>query len=57
MNVLIILGVLFVALVVLIPLIEKSNVRFSEQQTNKIWRWVWPLVMILLIVQLLMMAF
>lgn len=48
MNVFIILGVLFLALVIIIPLVEKSNVRMSDETTAKISRWVWPLMIILI---------
>lgn len=53
MNVFILLIALFVALIVIIPLIEKSGVRFSDQQTAKIARWIWPLVMISMVVSLI----
>ena len=54
MTVLYILAILFLALFIVIPLIEKSNLRMSEETTAKFSRWIWPLVMILIIVQLLM---
>lgn len=53
MNVFILLIALFVALIVIIPLIEKSGVRFSDQHTAKIARWIWPLVMISMVVSLI----
>lgn len=48
MTVLIILGVLFLALVIIIPLVEKSNVRMSDETTAKISRWIWPLMIVLI---------
>ncbi|GLR69526.1 hypothetical protein [Agaribacter marinus] len=57
MNLFIILGVLFVALFVLIPLIEKSNLRMSDEKTSKISRYILPLIAVVLIIQLIMMAF
>lgn len=48
MTVFIILGVLFLALVIIIPLVEKSNVRMSDETTAKISRWIWPLMIILI---------
>ena len=57
MNVLIILGVLFVALVVIVPLIEKSNMRMSEEQMSKWGRWILPLVILVLVIQFVMHAF
>jgi carbon starvation protein CstA len=49
MNVFIILGVLFLALVIIIPLVEKSNVRMSDETTAKISRWIWPLLIVLIV--------
>ena len=57
MDVLVLLGVLFLALMVFIPMIEKSNLRVSDETTSKVSRFLWPLVMIMLIVQLVMFAF
>ena len=57
MEVFVILGVLFLALVIIIPLIEKSKMRVSDETTSKISRFIWPLIMIMLIVQLFMLAF
>lgn len=57
MTLLIILAVLFATLFLVIPLIEKSKVRISDEETSKISRWIWPLIMILLITQLIMLAF
>lgn len=57
MTVLIIIGVLFAVLALTVTLLEKSSFRMSEQEAAKWSRWVWPLVGILLIVQLIMFAF
>ena len=57
MEVLVLLGVLFLALIIFIPLIEKSNLRVSDKTQSKIGRFIWPLIMIMLIVQLVMFAF
>jgi hypothetical protein len=54
MTLLIILAVLFAALFIIIPLIEKSNVRISEEDTSKMSRWIYPLMMIALILALIM---
>ncbi|MDU0354863.1 hypothetical protein RS130_13930 [Paraglaciecola aquimarina] len=54
MTVLIILGVLFVALVVLVPLIEKSNFNLSNEQMSKFSRWILPLLVISVVIQLIM---
>ena len=57
MTVLIILGLLFLSLIIVVPLIERSKTRFSQEEVAKISRWIWPLVMILLIVQLIRYMF
>ena len=53
MKVLVILGLLFLALIIVVPLIEKKGKRYSPEETQKITRWIWPLLMILLIAQLI----
>ncbi|WP_137167411.1 hypothetical protein [Salinimonas lutimaris] len=57
MEVLIILGVLFLALFIIVPLIERSNMRISNETAGKIGRWIWPLIMVSLVIQLIMMMF
>ncbi|WP_293751457.1 hypothetical protein [uncultured Paraglaciecola sp.] len=54
MTVLIILAVLFIALVVIVPLIERSNFRMSNEQMGKMGRWILPLLVIMVIIQLVM---
>ena len=48
MKVIIILGVLFLALLIIIPLVEKSNMRVSDETTAKISKWIWPLMIVLI---------
>lgn len=57
MEVLILLAVLFAALFIIIPLIERSNLRISSDDAAKWAKWIWPLIGILLIVQLLRLLF
>lgn len=57
MTVFIILGLLFLALFVVVPLVEKHGKRHTPEELNKITRWIWPLVGIMLVLQLLNMAF
>jgi hypothetical protein len=52
MTVIIILAVLLVALLVVVPLLEKSNFRMSDEKLSKWGRWVLPLAIILALVQL-----
>jgi uncharacterized membrane protein len=54
MTVLIILGVLFIALVIMVPLIERSKFRMSNEQMGKLGRWILPLLVIMVIIQLVM---
>lgn len=55
MTVLIILGILFASLFIVIPLLERSKMRMSDENLQKISRWIWPLMMILLVAQLIRM--
>jgi len=57
MEVLILLAVLFGALALIIPLIERSKMRISNEDAAKWAKWIWPLMGILLIVQLLRFLF
>lgn len=57
MEVLILLAVLFGALALLIPLIERSKMRISNEDAAKWAKWIWPLMGILLIAQLLRLLF
>ncbi|GFD91168.1 hypothetical protein LHL20_10480 [Alteromonas sp. McT4-15] len=57
MEVLILLAVLFGALAIVIPLIERSKMRVSNEDAAKWAKWIWPLMGILLIAQLLRLIF
>ena len=57
MEVLILLAVLFGALALIIPLIERSKMRISSEDAAKWAEWIWPLMGILLIAQLLRLLF
>lgn len=54
MAVLIILAVLFIALIVVVPLIERSKFRMSGEQMGQLGRWILPLLVIMVIIQLVM---
>ncbi|MGJ8682646.1 hypothetical protein [Paraglaciecola sp.] len=54
MTVLIILGILFISLVVIVPLIERSNFQMSNEQMGKFGRWILPLLVISIIIQIIM---
>jgi hypothetical protein len=54
MTVLIIIGLLFVALVVLVPLIERSNFNLSNEQMGKMSRWILPLLIVSILIQIIM---
>lgn len=53
MNIFIILIALFVALVILIPLLEKYQGKMGLDNATKYAKYIWPLVMISLVVQLI----
>lgn len=53
MNVVIILVCLFVALAVLIPLLEKYQSKMGLDGATKYSKYIWPLVMVSLVVQLI----
>ncbi|MCU7553820.1 hypothetical protein OCL06_04310 [Alteromonas sp. ASW11-19] len=53
MEVLILLAVLFAALFIVVPLIEKSKMRISNEDAAKWAKWIWPLMGILLVAQLI----
>jgi|TARA_B100001123_G_scaffold424941_1_gene537150 hypothetical protein len=55
MTVIIVIGILFLALAIVIPLLEKSNWRMSSEEQSKLSRWIWPLLMLLLLAQLIKM--
>lgn len=57
MTILLIITVLFAALFIVVPLIERSKMRVSDEDAGKIARWVWPLMIILLLIQLVMLMF
>jgi hypothetical protein len=57
MEVLILLAVFFGALALIIPLIERSKMRISNEDAAKWAKWIWPLMGILLIAQLLRLLF
>ncbi|MFT2092581.1 hypothetical protein [Paraglaciecola sp. 2405UD69-4] len=54
MTVLIILGCLFIALLVIIPLIERSGFTMSNETMGKWGRWILPLLVVLGVIQLIM---
>ena len=56
MTLLIIIAILFATLFVVIPLIERSKMRISAEDAAKISRWIWPLMIILVVAQLIRMV-
>ncbi len=53
MVVITILGILFLALVIIVPLIERFAKPMKDEEVSTISRWVLPLMALLLIVQLI----
>lgn len=50
-TMLVILGILFLALFILVPLMEKFGTKGNDQQLNKISRFIFPLVVLLAVLQ------
>ncbi|GEA11463.1 hypothetical protein [Alteromonas sp. KUL49] len=57
MEVIILLAVLFGLLAIVVPLLERSKMRISNEDAAKWARWIWPLMGILLFIQLIRMLF
>lgn len=57
MEVIILLAVLFGALAIVVPLLERSKMRISNEDAAKWARWIWPLMGVLLVIQLIRMVF
>lgn len=55
MNLLIILAVLIISLMVLIPLLERSNFTINPKTSAKISRLIIPALILIVIAQLIMM--
>lgn len=53
MNIFVILISLFVALLILIPLLEKYQSKIGLDGAKKYSKYIWPLVMLSLVVQLI----
>lgn len=56
-NLLIILGLLFLALIVIVPLLEKRGDPVDPETAQKISRWVMPLCVLLAVLTLLRYMF
>jgi len=52
-----ILGVLFLALIILVPLIERFGPRMSNEEQSKLSRYILPLLAVGLVLQLLFYMF
>ena len=57
MALLTILGVLFLALFVVVPLVEKHGKRHSPEELGKLSRWIMPLMAIIFAASLIKMMF
>lgn len=54
MNLLLILGILFVALIVVIPLLERFAKPQDDEKISSMSRWILPLIGLLAVMQLVM---
>lgn len=50
---LIVLGVLFLALFIVIPLVERYGKQYSPSDLSKLSRWIFPLLLVLMVLQAL----
>ncbi|GLS24598.1 hypothetical protein [Marinibactrum halimedae] len=53
MTLLMILGVLAIALLVIVPLLEKFGKEYSPEEVKKISRWIIPLLALLMVLQII----
>ncbi|MDP5031829.1 MAG: hypothetical protein NWQ54_17710 [Paraglaciecola sp.] len=53
MTIVIILVILFAALLIVVPLLERSRFRMSAEQMSKLSRWILPLAIVLILAQLI----
>lgn len=56
-NIILILLILFVALFVMVTLLERFGKKQSEEEVSRLSRWILPLVGLLLVLQLIAYAF
>lgn len=52
-----ILGVLFLTLIIIVPLIERFGPRYTAEESGKLSRFIFPLLAILIVVQLIFYFF
>ena len=57
MTIFYILGALFLALIIIVPLLERSKTRISPENLGKISRWILPLLVIAIVIQLIRYMF
>jgi H+/Cl- antiporter ClcA len=57
MDLLLILGILAIALLIIIPILEKHGRAYTQEETKKLSRWIMPLVALLLVIQILVYYF
>lgn len=55
MTVFIIIGGLFLALIVIVPLLERAKIRISDEDAGTMSRWILPLVLVIAIANLIML--
>ena len=57
MNLLTILAILGIALLVIIPILEKHGRSYTPEETRKLSKWILPMVALLLVLQILVYYF
>lgn len=53
MTLLIIIGVLFISLILIVPLVEKNSATFNNEKLRGMSRWIFPALAFLLVLQLI----
>lgn len=57
MKVVIIIGLLIIALLIIVPLLERYQHQLGLHKATKLSKYIWPLVGVMLVVQLLYIMF
>jgi len=52
-NIILILGILFIALIVMVTLVDRFGKKQSSEEVSRISRWVIPLMAAIMVLQLL----
>ncbi len=51
MNLLMIIAGVLLALLIIVPLLERFGKRHSDQEIHKVARWIFPVILLLMVLQ------